>query len=198
MLNKNEKYCVVDDWFAPSEYAVLKHYLTDQDLDWRYVPSTTTLDNSADKLLHYGFAKQLYPSDNPNSVLVNLLTHKLSTVFNIDSLLRIRAGLQLPVGKRIIHDPHVDFLEDHYTALFYFSTEIDAGHTYIYDKTASKDSKELLKSSDMNVLEKIEPRENRMLLFRGDVYHASSAPEKIFKRIAVNVNFRGTINEVLS
>lgn len=192
MLKQNEKYCVVDDWFAPSEYAVLKHYLTDPKLGWCYTPSSVKMESSSDKLLHHGFAKQIYPSDNPNAVLINLLTHKLSTVFNVDSLIRIRAGLQLPVGKRIIHDPHVDFFGDHYTALFYFSSEIDAGHTYIYDKTASKDSKELIKASEMNVLDKIEPKENRMLLFRGDVYHSSSAPEKVFKRIAVNVNFKGT------
>lgn len=187
MLKQNEKYCVVDDWFAPSEYAVLKHYLTDPELGWNYLPSAATMNASPDKLLHHGFAKEIYPTDTPNTVLINLLTYKLSTVFNIDSLIRIRAGLQLPVGKRIIHDPHVDFLEEHYTALFYFSSEIDAGHTYIYDK-----------ASDMNVLDKIEPRENRVLLFKGDVYHSSSAPEKVFKRIAVNVNFKGSINEVLS
>ena len=43
----------------------------------------------------------------------------------------------------------------------------------------------------MQVIDKIEAKENRVLFFKGNVFHSSSSPKTIFKRIAVNINFMG-------
>ena len=66
------------------------------------------------------------------------------------------------------------------------------GETYIYNQHKTPHEQYDNTKDKFEVLEKIEAKENRVVFFKGDVYHSSSRPRTIYKRIAVNVNFVGT------
>ena len=199
MITEDKKYFVIDNFFSPTEYRILKKFFTDPDFDWGYIANVEFGEDvfNQKELLNYGFTSTLYNSDrgrqvNKNPIITDMFVFNTQRLFDVKNLLRIRVGLQTPLGKKYVHAPHVDFQEPHYTGLFYFSTERGSGETHIYD-TCHDPYKDDMQShpANMKSIDTVEAVENRVLFFRGDVYHSSSAPEKIKRRIAVNVNFEG-------
>lgn len=198
MLDLSKKYIVIDNFFDRVTYLTLKSYVINE-LDWLPLDNVATSNDS--KFLHHGLSGIIFDSSlkekKSNNLVVSLFAGNIEKYFHIDDLIRIRAGLQLPIGKELVHTPHCDFGTPHWTALFYFSTERNSGETYIYNEYFDpykyrdvNDQRDKLKDK-FTVLDKIEAVENRVLIFRGDVYHSSSAPQKINRRYAVNVNFKG-------
>lgn len=198
MLDLTKKYAVVDNFFDTVTYLTLKSYILNE-LDFHILDNVATADEEV--FLHHGLAGMLYDPEknvNTDNLVTSLFVGNIERYFKLDDVIRIRAGLQLPIGKELVHTPHCDFGFPHWTALIYFSTERGSGETYIYDEyfdpyTYRDVNDQRAKRSDkFKVLDKIEAVENRVLIFRGDVFHASSAPQKIKRRYAVNINFKGT------
>ena len=71
--------------------------------------------------------------------------------------------------------PHVDFMDNHMTALFYLNDS--DGPTYFFD-------------NEYNVTKTVEPKQGRFNLFDGEVFHAGSHPNNSTFRIVTNFNFR--------
>lgn len=204
MITEDKKYFVVDNFFSPTEYKALKNFLTNPNFDWGYLANVEYGEDAFNQkqILNYGFTSSLYDSGkgkpfNRNPVVNDLFFLNVQRFFHVTNILRVRVGLQTPLGKKYVHAPHVDFLEPHYTALFYFSTERGSGETHIYDMCHDPYKYDTqAPPTDMKSIDTVEAVENRVLFFRGDVYHSSSAPEKIKRRIAVNVNFEGRPKDV--
>lgn len=194
-------YFVIDDFFSASEYFMLKDRVLNQ--DWQFVP-TIAGDIFADqhgghRVDHSGFGQTWYvvnkPEKNKNEDLFPIIRHKLHEQFEVDEVYRIRCGLHVPVGRTIVNDAHVDMVEPHWTGLIYFCTEADAGYTYLYDEYYDPclypDTISQIKGRELKVLDKIAPKENRIVFFRGDMYHSGGPPEKILRRCVMNINFLG-------
>ena len=195
-------FLVLDQAFPNDIYGFLKD--TFNTCEWKYHAETNyhalTKDATKEELLQdYGFTTMISDPDSIyNPAVHNAFENSVKEYFNLDKVLRIKAGLFVPSESEVVHYPHVDSSQPHWTALYYFSSEKDAGHTYIYNQKfdpflykdpfvqydATKDK--------FDVLKKIEAKENRVVFFKGNVYHSSSRPRTVFKRIAVNVNFVGT------
>ena len=77
-----------------------------------------------------------------------------------------------------LNNPHVDSKHPHKVILFYLQDS--DGETYFYN-----DSNE--------VIDSVTPRENRAVLFDGNLLHSSSKPVNFARRIVLNVNLK--INE---
>jgi|9_EtaG_2_1085328.scaffolds.fasta_scaffold01700_9 hypothetical protein len=90
-------------------------------------------------------------------------------------LLRMKVNLLFKKQNKTINNFHIDDNKDlnFKTAIYYINNS--DGDTVIYNN---------------NKLKKIKPEAGKVLLFDGDLYHASSNPIKNNLRKVVNINFR--------
>src|SRR5581483_8844230 len=108
------------------------------------------------------------------------------------SLLRIRLGL-FTRGPADIphHNPHVDFYQPHYTALYYVNDS--DGDTVVFNETFDQVSAEMsvgyTNEGRFTVARRISPRKGRMIGFPGKHYHASMHPTKSASRMAIAFSF---------
>lgn len=99
----------------------------------------------------------------------------------MQELYRIRIGLLLPAANHKGHnEPHIDFQWPHMTACFYVN-DTD-GDTVIF--------KQQERSTKYDILESVAPKRNRVVIFDGSHYHASTKPKDHETRIVITVNFK--------
>ena len=94
-----------------------------------------------------------------------------------EKLIRIRAGMFIQDQTKHPHLPHVDFLYEHTTMLYYVNDSDGPTKLYNADKT--------------KIVKEIHPKKGRVLFFDGLTYHASSSPKNHPSRIVLNYNFSG-------
>ena len=93
---------------------------------------------------------------------------------NVMSILRIRAGMYLPIKNQLTHnEPHVDYDIPH-TVILYYVNNTD-GDTFFFDQKK-------------NIVNRITPKRGRMVVFDGSTLHASSQPSSGV-RVTLNLNF---------
>ena len=108
-------------------------------------------------------------------------------------LTRLRVGLNHPIidfaSKFEVpyNFPHRDYDEEvaekkHFTLLYYVN-ESD-GDTYVFEE-----QKELTDITQYTIHKQVTPKQNRLLVFDGEQYHASSSPLKCDRRVVITVNF---------
>lgn len=116
----------------------------------------------------------------------------------IKQLYRIRIGMILKRSddNGTCNTPHLDFLYNHYTACYY-ATDSD-GDTQIFDKFLTDvpgetiDEKMLnqyAKSEKFNLVKSVAPVKNRLCIFHGHRFHASTNPREHDRRIVITVNY---------
>jgi hypothetical protein len=108
------------------------------------------------------------------------------------SLLRIRVGLFTRSPLDVPHhNPHVDFLQPHHTAVYYVN-ESD-GDTVVFDQTSDAVSVDraplLANSGKFTELYRVPPKRGKMMAFDGRRYHASMHPLRASKRVAITFNW---------
>jgi len=194
-------YLVVDNAFPEEVYNYIKTHFEHKPR--KYSPETNfhelRKDVTKEHLLQdYGFTNIITGPDGSDwQEGHDAFETCIKQYFDVEKIWRIKAGLFTPAESEFVHWPHVDIHDVHWTALFYFSTEKDHGQTYIwnqkFDPYIWKNPYEQYDATKdkFEALEKVETKENRVLFFKGNVFHSSSRPRTVFKRIAVNVNFRG-------
>ncbi len=95
---------------------------------------------------------------------------------NKENLARIRLGLYLPINHGAEHHtPHRDQQYPHTVVIYYVCG--DDGDTFFFDKKGK------------NVVERVSPKKNRLVVFDGSTLHASSNPTK-GHRISMNLNYK--------
>ncbi len=123
--------------------------------------STGVKGNDFDEKLYYRFE---------SSLII------LSEVAGLDilDLIRIRLGLYFPIEIPDDHNrPHVDQDYPH-TVLLYYINDSD-GDTYFFKKK--------------KIIDRVTPKQNRLVIFDGTTHHASSNPSK-GHRISLNLNYK--------
>ena len=100
-------------------------------------------------------------------------------------LSRLRCGLNFPTFREehFLHNqPHVDFPEsslvDHYTCLYYVNNS--DGPTVVFE--------EKKESEKYTIKYQCHPEKNKLFVFDGKHYHASSCPQHHDARIAITIN----------
>jgi hypothetical protein len=130
--------------------------------------------------LYVGYDHQHKVSEK-NSEYSNLTLNLLKlfckkTNLNNVSIVRIKSNLQTQEKNSFEENyttPHHDFTFDHYVLLYYVNDS--DGATVIFD-------------NNNNILEKINPKKGRFLLFDGKLLHSSSSPINCKYRIVINFN----------
>ena len=111
-------------------------------------------------------------------------------------IIRVRFGLILNAPHNKIHGPHIDSHKPHQTGLLYLNDS--DGDTYFYDNYYDPSLDEGLSQFDYykkfvkdNLKEdqSVTPKANRLALFDGYQYHASSSPVNTQFRIVMNFNY---------
>jgi hypothetical protein len=107
-------------------------------------------------------------------------------------LVRIRAGMMTRTPFPVIHDPHVDWEDEHMSALYYVHNS--DGETVFYNQMhkseSPKKSWEYSSIKDFTIKEKIKPQADRMVIFDGLNYHSSTTPVDHDYRIVINFNWK--------
>ena len=106
---------------------------------------------------------------------VNSIALQLKDKFKLKdyNIFRLRLGLTVSYGKKIINKPHIDVNNRKHKVILFYINDSD-GDTYFY-----KNNK---------ILTSITPEKNKAILFDGEMYHSSSKPEKNSRRIVLNIN----------
>lgn len=123
----------------------------------------------------------------------------------ITQLLRIRVGLLLPTNEPNYeyNTPHVDFLWEHKTACFYVNDsdgdtvifkqrleEVEEISEYNINKQINEESiKKYTEKTKFEIIKTISPVKNRLVIFDGLNFHASTKPKINETRIVITVNF---------
>lgn len=197
-----EKFLIFDNVLSPSYLKKLVDNIFDY--NWRF-HSNLTHDNSKNDVnlydFEYGLNAELTESQSMLMLPLILTLCDMSgiEIIDMERIIRIAPRLQMmmsPTNK--INDIHVDTNDyDHYVIIFYPHT-ID-GDTILYNQTTSDiNPQKLLNLSieerksvtdNFTILERIQPKENRALVFNGNRYHASSSPS-MGPRCIININIK--------
>jgi len=155
---------IIDNFLDKETFNNIKKIL-EQDMFAWYVNKGVTNINNTNKD-HYVFFHKFYENNTINSNYFTNLKPVLDTL-NVKALLRIKANLYPKTHKIIEHDWHQDYSFTHQAALLMINT--NNGFTIMENK------------------EKIETKENRMLLFDAHKLHKSTTcTDKNFK---INIVF---------
>lgn len=200
MLNYKSTKRIVDvDLLICDNFLEHYHFLMLQksmlDVDWEFRPGIS-VDDEGDPRLYYGFSCGILDKiDGPKNYDMECKFHKLIAglnervmkTFNFDSTSRCRLDMTTYRGPQSIKfAPHVDLDGEHYTSIFYVD-ESDAP-TIIYNEMLYEGEV----PDDMVLTEKqqIQPKPNRLVVFKGNYVHTGMCPTTTASRILVNSNFR--------
>ena len=179
-----QKFEVIDNVISIGYQNRIKDYMCASNYPWYYQDGITNgdVDKLKDSDLYSGFSNAIFGSgtitqgtDTLYPVLLEALKDKEPSV-----LLRIRAAMFVKNQNGVDtkhHTPHIDRSENEepYKVAIYYVIDSD-GSTGIFDGDT--------------MIEEVDPKQGRMLIMDGDVYHASQCPKIHNQRIVVNYNFR--------
>jgi len=183
------------NFIEPAYQTQIYNYLTDVNFDWHFMEDATAENNSNDpKTSTPAFGNLLYyvkHNENPHYDFFKPLVEHISktTPVNVEKLLRVRAGFllntkySLPSMPYKHNMPHVDYDQEHYTAVYYVNHT--DGDTVVFRETEPAEK--------YYPLHKSMPEAGKLLLFNGKHYHASTCPKMFTKRLAITINFTGSL-----
>jgi hypothetical protein len=160
---------------------------------WYYNPTTYKGDGSSaldsinketsnwkdtPQLVHALWSQEGETSNWHNDVmpLLSAIPYKFTDILRIKANFTTRT---IECGNDSIQIPHIDFkdIPNTITALYYV---VDSdGDTYFFEGT---------KLDNLKVTKTVTPKKGRMVIFNGNMYHASNTPRNFDKRIVVNFN----------
>lgn len=190
---------IIVDNLLPVGYADdIERDLKQTGFNWYYIEDVTNPEygnNSGFVHPAYDYGKspsEWFPYIKP---LVYSIEQSLGR--KIEELYRIRVGLLLPsLDDKQYNTPHVDFLWPHCTACYYVSNS--DGDTVVFNQHLSDVGTDInneslrLYAEDTNFTVKtsVAPVKNRLVIFDGFNFHASTKPKQHDTRLVITVNFK--------
>jgi len=189
----------IKEAFSATLYHQIKTILNHSEFPWFCIESSAYKNEDSDAYQTPSFVNQIYH----NGIETHWISPRIETGFvtmldkcglKIKDLIRIRIGMMIgnPLNSNfVVNAPHVDYEFPHYSALIYLTT--CNAPTIFYDKHFETSHKEELltgfKHNDVQIYKQIESVENTAVIFNGLVYHSSSIPTNVKKRIVINFSF---------
>ena len=158
------------------------HYSTINDI--AYIPPSNVIDTHQ---LYHNVYNKIYNtcSDYLPTFRKALFFLEEKTNLEVCEIWRIKANFTTPYPNwqsNNYHPPHHDMPNDNSMSLLYYPDDSD-GPTYFFDKSFSQGY------DNLKIINTVEPKANRAVLFPSGQYHASSCPINYPKRIVVNYIF---------
>lgn len=186
---------LIIDNLLPQKYAdeIERHFL-DSTFPWAFNTTVEVADEDTNQI---GFSHiVLFYPDYIEKDLTSLLlplTYIMEDKSGIEcnAINRIRIGL-FPKDTQgpLHHKPHVDYTTPHYVGLYYVNDS--DGPTHIFNERVIPDNSNLkhsVSADQLTLQTTVEPKKNRIVIFDGLQYHASSSPKDHYYRMAININF---------
>ncbi len=173
----------------------VKHTLLGDNFPWYYLNDLTG-GNRTEKQVRPAYRHQFVVNSMVNSDYVNFLYPIIDAVSNYtgeeySDILNARAFLQLPLssnflGTNDIDTFHVD-LESKHKVILYYVLDSD-GETVLTDTEFKEGMPVMLDAdSEFNIVEKIEPKQGRILCFDGKYFHTAIQPKQNV-RCVINID----------
>ena len=150
------------------------------------VPGFSKLFYSGGKILN----QLLYNTSMP---LAHIACSKIG--YELETIYYGRSFLQVPLRhEEGLSNPHVDITNfDHLVCLYYV---FDAdGETVFFDKRSETEDRPSFQN--YNIIDKVSPKQGRVVLFDGRQYHANYLPKDCKTRSVINMNLGGKFKNVL-
>ena len=169
----------------------IEELVTRQDFPWYLVKDTTFADGPVPfdgMFSNSSFSHVVVMDYQPASQYYDLFESALRMIAadagqDFNDIYRVRLGCLLP-DKMEHHCPHVDFEDEHITALYYVNDS--DGDTVMFTGEESI----FVRACQFRT----SPERGKMIVFDGRQLHASSSPSQGY-RIALNVNFKPRVSE---
>lgn len=186
---------IIDNVTTPANASYFEFLLMDQ--HWSYIRSTAYNQYEQPKKPYDpSWVCMMYNHEeviNPLMYLAQsiLLKALYEQNMSISKLIRIRAGLTTRTPYPVIHAPHVDWDNEHMTALYYVN---DAdGDTVFYNETRDPNldisSFEWGKDKQFTVAQTVTPKADRLVIFDGSRFHSSTTSCNTDYRLIINYNW---------
>ena len=186
---------VVDNVTSPANASYLENLILDQ--PWFYLKNTAyNRDGINVRPYDPSWVLMMYNGTDIMNPLMTLAQSILVKALHdqnmsISKLIRIRAGLSTRTPHPIVHAPHVDWDDNHMTALYYVNDS--DGDTIFYnerrDQHLNISSYEWSQGKKFTINETVTPKADRLVIFDGTTYHSSTSPTEHDYRIIINFNW---------
>jgi hypothetical protein len=187
---------VLDNVTSTANVKYLESLMLDQ--PWYYIKNTAynQFDTLEQKPYEASWVSMMYNNNEIMNPLMNLAHSVLIKALHdanisINKLIRIRAGLTTRTPFSVTHTPHVDWDSSHMSAIYYLNDSDGETIFYkeIWDTNLTVKSYDWVKERNFNILEKITPKADRIVIFDGIRFHSSTAPQKNNYRLTINFNW---------
>jgi hypothetical protein len=185
---------VLDNFLTKSYHKDLLNIMSSPNFHWHYNENISSKPkesiNEKPVLEEYGFSHIFWNEkgmrNSPTSVLWKPGLYQIMDAVDTDFILRSRGDMTLYSYKEFIHEPHVDLLIKHISAIYYVNDS--DGETIFYNQRHLGEGYPI--PNDMQIKEKVSPKANRLVFFDGDIIHTGMSPNKHKNRIIINSNFQ--------
>ena len=158
----------------------IESFLLSQDFPWFFIPKSSGASEKVEGFSdtvqfehHFIREKIISPGLDPPMKMMDwdrvIEGTKISPY-----VFRIKSNLLLQTQSKA-NTPHIDFSDPH-TVLLYYVNDSD-GVTSFYDK-------------NFNIVDTVQPKKGRMVVFDGLTYHSSTPPKINSHRCVINFNLR--------
>lgn len=178
--NDFSKPIIIDNVLPPLFANEIEQIMFSTDFAWYFLSDIAVKTEQQEKeyFENIGFVHMLFKNGkqtSPYFPMVNIIPHLALQKSNYNSVFYIhqaRSFMHVKPSDKKCDGVHIDINSKHVVCLYYVN---DAdGDTYIFGK-----------NNNTKVSQKIKPKKNRVVLFDGDIYHASSSPRH-GQRVVIN------------
>lgn len=112
--------------------------------------------------------------------------------FNLETIYYGRSFFQVPLQNQCgLSNPHVDITNFDHLVCLYYVFDSDGDTVFFDNKSESEDRPSFI---NYNIIEKVTPKQGRVVLFDGRQYHANYLPTNSKYRSVINMNLGGFYN----
>mgnify|MGYP003149380585 CR=1 FL=1 len=175
----SDSFFIIDNALNSSSLSLVKDCMESWNFPWYFLSNSSTPEEKmVNEGINYSFHHTVFDLKGKNSSfydMSNMVGLVMKDLFKLNhyEIVRLRWGMTTSIGKIHRNDPHVDFDTTHKVILFYLQDS--DGETYFYN-------------DKHEVIDSVIPKENRAVLFDGDLLHSSSKPINYSRRIVLNIN----------
>lgn len=182
---------IIDNFLSKSYHQELINLMTSAQFNWFYNEDISYKSKSKQIKSHlseFGFSHIFWDENGMRDTSTSMLWKpgllQIADAINADMIHRSRADMTVYTPTKFIHHPHVDYDFKNIATIFYVN-ESDGDTIFYKEKKLSK---------KLNIINKVSPKSNRLVIFDGGVLHTGSSPSKNKNRILINSNFKYQAN----
>jgi hypothetical protein len=167
---------IIENFLPHSLHKIIQQELLGESFPW-YFNNSIAYENQSGS--NFQFTHTFYRDQNPISNWFNVVQSMMFILetqcnYKLNGILRIKANLntQNPL-LNASDNAHQDSKDPRFMTMLYYVNDSD-GDTLFFD------------DSKTNIINRVTPKENTAVIFKSNLWHASSAPIENKRRVVIN------------